>query len=191
MENTNVTEQSTNEIMPMAASGETNFASLTEKTIPASGDMFLMEDSEDTKKINYDKLADAILNKLTSKTYSGLETTAKNFVAAINELNSKRYVQILSNQAVTGANETMEIDVSKYKRGMLFVLFNAGGSTQQSNILYSFSKSNNNKTSLVEMINKNQQASGYKIESVALNQDTLEITTGIYGGSMIVIYFGV
>lgn len=89
MENTNVTEQSTNEIMPMAASGETNFASLPEKATPASGDMFLMEDSEDTKKINYDKLADAILNKLTSKTYSGLETTAKNFVTAINELNSK------------------------------------------------------------------------------------------------------
>lgn len=88
MENTNVTEQSTNEIMPMAASGETNFASLKEKTTPASGDMFLMEDSEDTKKINYDKLADAILNKLTSKTYSGLKTTAKNFVTAINELNS-------------------------------------------------------------------------------------------------------
>lgn len=87
MENTNVTEQSTNEIMPMAASGETNFASLPEKTTPASGDMFLMEDSENTKKINYDKLADAILNKLTSKTYSGLETTAKNFVNAINELN--------------------------------------------------------------------------------------------------------
>lgn len=95
MENTNVTEQSTNEIMPMAASGETNFASLTEKTTPASGDMFLMEDSEDTKKINYDKLADAILNKLTSKTYSGLETTAKNFVTAINELNSKSKGYIL------------------------------------------------------------------------------------------------
>ena len=56
--------------MPMAASGETNFASLPEKATPASGDMFLMEDSEDTKKINYDKLADAILNKLTSKWFS-------------------------------------------------------------------------------------------------------------------------
>lgn len=106
MENINVTEQSTNEIMPMAASGETNFASLPEKATPASGDMFLMEDSEDTKKINYDKLADAILNKLTSKTYSGLETTAKNFVTAINELNSKiliganrRYIKVVSNSS--------------------------------------------------------------------------------------------
>ena len=113
------------------------------------------------------------------------------FFAIFNELNSKRYVQILFNQKDTNPNETKEIDVSKYQRGMLFVLFNAGGSTQQSNILYSFSRSSNNKTSLVEMINKNQQASGYKIDSVALNQDTLEITTGIYGGSMIVIYFGV
>lgn len=103
MENTNVTEQSTNEIMPMAASGETNFASLPEKATPASGDMFLMEDSEDTKKINYDKLADAILNKLTSKTYSGLETTAKNFVTAINELNSKSGQSVTSKQAFLNA----------------------------------------------------------------------------------------
>lgn len=104
---------------------------------------------------------------------------------------SKRYVQILINQDNVAVNETKKIDVSKYNRGMLFVLFNAGGSTQQSNILYSFSRSTNNKTSLVEMINKNQQSSGYKIESVTLNQDTLEVTTGIYGGSMCVIYFGV
>lgn len=101
MENTNVTEQSTNEIMPMAASGETNFASLPEKATPASGDMFLMEDSEDTKKINYDKLADAILNKLTSKTYSGLETTAKNFVTAINELNSKTTIELIGTIELT------------------------------------------------------------------------------------------
>lgn len=114
----------------------------------------------------------------------------RKFLCFFCELNSKRYVQILFNQKDTNPNETKEIDVSKYQRGMLFVLFNAGGSTRQSNILYSFSRSNENKTSLVEMINKNQQANGYKIESVALNQDTLEITTGIYGGSMIVIYFG-
>ena len=40
------------------------------------------------KIIDYNKLADAILNKLTSKTYSGLNTTSKLLVGAINELDS-------------------------------------------------------------------------------------------------------
>ena len=169
------------------------FTDYTQKTKPADADLLLIHDNAGAanKKTPFSGVWSWILDKLASAVISQLETTNKSIIPAINELNSKRYVQILSNQEATGANETMEIDVSKYKRGMLFVLFNAGGSTQQSNILYSFSRSNNNKTSLVEMINKNQQASGYKIESVALNQDTLEITTGIYGGSMIVIYFGV
>lgn len=114
MENTNVTEQSTNEIMPMAASGETNFASLPEKATPASGDMFLMEDSEDTKKINYDKLADAILNKLTSKTYSGLETTAKNFVTAINELNSKSKSGCAIRATIANDNLQTDEDIRQY-----------------------------------------------------------------------------
>lgn len=70
------------------ASGETNFASLPSKTSPSDADMFLLEDTEDTKKINYSALADAILNKLTSKTYSGLDTSAKSLVSALNELNS-------------------------------------------------------------------------------------------------------
>lgn len=127
MENTNVTEQSTNEIMPMAASGETNFASLTEKTTPASGDMFLMEDSEDTKKINYDKLADAILNKLTSKTYSGLETTAKNFVTAINELNSKSK-RLVADVKVLGFNNKRYITISNINSGYgsIFLQTNQG-----------------------------------------------------------------
>ena len=107
-----------------------------------------------------------------------------------NELNSKRYVQILLNQASTGANETKKIDVSNYNRGMLFVLFNAGGTTQQSAILYSFSRSSTDKISLAEMVNKNQQSDGLKIESVTMNQNTLEITIGRFGGSMSVIYFG-
>lgn len=40
------------------------------------------------KIIDYNLLADAILNKLTSKTYSGLNTTSKLLVGAINELDS-------------------------------------------------------------------------------------------------------
>ena len=169
-----------------------NWDSYTQKSTPEDADTVMIKDTAGAanKRTPFSGVWNWIVRKLTSAVVSQLETSNKSIIPAINELNSKRYVQILYNQD-TGANKTMEIDVSKYKRGMLFVLFNAGGSTQQSNILYSFSRSNNNKTSLVEMINKNQQASGYKIESVALNQDTLEITTGTYGGSMIVIYFGV
>lgn len=40
------------------------------------------------KIIDYNLLADAILNKLTSKQYSGLNTTSKLLVGAINELDS-------------------------------------------------------------------------------------------------------
>lgn len=128
MENTNVTEQSTNEIMPMAASGETNFASLPEKTTPASGDMFLMEDSEDTKKINYDKLADAILNKLTSKTYSGLETTAKNFVTAINELNSKSEEGYLQGHSVVN-KQLNDANIDEVWINGFYVMVNPTGGT--------------------------------------------------------------
>lgn len=40
------------------------------------------------KIIDYNKLADAILNKIASKQYSGLNTTSKLLVGAINELDS-------------------------------------------------------------------------------------------------------
>lgn len=167
--------------------------SYTEKTTPADNDTLMIKDTAGgaNKRTPFSGVWNWIVKKLATAVISQLETTNKSIIPAINELNSKRYVQILINQDNFAANETKKIDVSKYNRGMLFVLFNAGGSKQQSNILYSFSRSTNNKTSLVEMINKNQQSSGYKIESVTLNQDTLEVTTGIYGGSMCVIYFGV
>lgn len=80
--------------------------------------------------------------------------------------------------------------MSQYNHGMVFVLFNAGRSIKQSSILYSFSRSSS-LTSLVELVNKNQETDGFKIEFVALDQDTIAITTGIYGGSLAVIYIGV
>lgn len=101
------------------ASGETNFASLPSKTSPSNADMFLLEDTEDTKKINYSALADAILNKLTSKTYSGLDTSAKNLVSAINELNSKIVDPIIrpytypNFSASNGQKVTIQIEMEK------------------------------------------------------------------------------
>ena len=158
------------------------------KTAPTTGDKMLMIGAAEEYQIDYDQLATAILNKLTSKTFT-LDQGTKSLVAALNELNSKSNTRILLNRTITDVNTTYEVNMSKYNRGMVFVLFNANKSIKQSSILYSFSRSSS-LTSLVELVNKNLENSGYKIESVVLNQDTIAITTGIYGGSLAVIYIG-
>ena len=61
---------------------------LPTKTTPVTGDKCLMSGAAEEYLIDYDKLATAILNKLTSKTYS-LDQGTKTLIAAINELNSK------------------------------------------------------------------------------------------------------
>ena len=64
---------------------------LPPKAAPATGDKLLLVGAAEESLIDYDALADAILNKLTSKTYT-LDQGTKSFVAALNELNSKTYL---------------------------------------------------------------------------------------------------
>ena len=61
---------------------------LPTKTSPTTGDKVLMSGAAEEYLIDYDQLATAILNKLTSKTYT-LDQGTKTLVAALNELNSK------------------------------------------------------------------------------------------------------
>lgn len=68
-----------------------NFMDLASKTASGIGGtdyMMLVNNSEAYKALVND-VAEAILSKLTSKSFSGLETTAKNVIGALNELNSK------------------------------------------------------------------------------------------------------
>lgn len=59
------------------------------KTTPKDADKFMLYSAEDSanKLIDYDKLADAVLNKLTSKQFT-LDQGTKTLPAALNELNS-------------------------------------------------------------------------------------------------------
>lgn len=69
-----------------------NFMDLASKTasgITGTDYMMLVNNSEAYKALVND-VAEAILGKLTSKSFSGLETTAKNVIGALNELNSKK-----------------------------------------------------------------------------------------------------
>lgn len=59
------------------------------KTIPKDADKFMLYSAEDSanKLIDYDKLADAVLDKLTSKQFT-LDQGTKTLLSALNELNS-------------------------------------------------------------------------------------------------------
>lgn len=67
-----------------------NITALPVSATPASSDQLLLVGATEEKLIDYDKLADAILNKLTSKNFS-LDQGTMPLVSALNQLNSKRF----------------------------------------------------------------------------------------------------
>lgn len=76
------------------------------KTTPKDADKFMLYSVEDSanKLIDYDKLADAVLDKLTSKQFT-LDQGTKTLLSALNELNSNRlkpfYKGMITNGLVT------------------------------------------------------------------------------------------
>lgn len=95
--------------------GEKYLGQLTAKSAPATGDILVLEDSEDTKKIDYDALANAILNKLTTKTYTVAGGT-NTLIAAIDALNSNTYM-LEPSQSNMLANGT---DILSLNNGVYF-----------------------------------------------------------------------
>lgn len=59
------------------------------KTAPSTGDKMLMIGAAEEYQIDYDQLASVILDKLSTKQYSELDTTAKTVLGALDELNGK------------------------------------------------------------------------------------------------------
>lgn len=69
-----------------------NITALPVATSPTSSDQLLLVGATEEKLIDYDKLADAILTKLTSKQYT-LDQGTKTLPAALNELNSNPFLR--------------------------------------------------------------------------------------------------
>lgn len=67
-----------------------NITALPVSDTPVSSDQLLLVGATEEKLIDYDKLADAILNKLTSKNFS-LDQGTMPLIRALNELNSNRF----------------------------------------------------------------------------------------------------
>lgn len=66
-----------------------NILTVDDATTISDNDTLFVGQNSQLKQIDYDLLADAILNKISSKSYSELDTTAKTLIGAIDELNSK------------------------------------------------------------------------------------------------------
>ena len=62
---------------------------LSTKTAPETSDQLLLVGTGEPQMIDYDKLADAILNKITSKNYA-LDAGQMTLLAALNKLNSDK-----------------------------------------------------------------------------------------------------
>lgn len=89
---------------------------LPTKTAPTTGDKMLMIGAAEEYQIDYDQLATAILNKLTSKTFT-LDQGTKSLVAALNELNSntKKITQELGTNIILEHNKhivTIRININ-------------------------------------------------------------------------------
>ena len=63
---------------------------LSTKTAPETSDQLLLVGTGEPQLIDYDKLADAILNKITSKNYA-LDAGQMTLLAALNKLNSDSF----------------------------------------------------------------------------------------------------
>ena len=92
------------------------------KTTPKDADKFMLYSAEDAanKLIDYDKLADAVLNKLTPKTF-GVDQGTMTLPAALNQLNSNRlkpfYKGMITNRLVTVPLVSGLYLVSTYRSG--------------------------------------------------------------------------
>ena len=71
---------------------------LSTKTAPETSDQLLLVGAGEPQLIDYDKLADAILNKITSKNYA-LDAGAMTLPAALNALNGNSLSQKTENIA--------------------------------------------------------------------------------------------
>ena len=67
---------------------------LSTKTAPETSDQLLLVGAGEPQLIDYDKLADAILNKITSKNYA-LDAGRMTLLAALNKLNSDSSINLL------------------------------------------------------------------------------------------------
>ena len=88
--NTTTLPSKTNELNPLSdpvATGQKNIISVDEASSVSSGNNIYINQDNKLMQIDYDTLATAILNKLSTQSFNSLNTSSKLVLDAINELN--------------------------------------------------------------------------------------------------------
>lgn len=151
-----------------------NITALPVATSPTSSDQLLLVGATEEKLIDYDKLADAILTKLTSKQYT-LDQGTKTLPAALNELNSKTLIITMS--GLTDSTGNIRINYLIHFRGCLTLL---PTSEIAYNVLILLSYQDGHKTKLILesetlVIIQRLLILGFRYFSVCLSESKLSI----------------
>lgn len=88
-----------------------NITALPAVTTPESSDKLLLVGATEEKLIDYDKLADAILGKIASKNFA-LDQGNKTLLQALNELNSKTKISVISPKVFESGEKTRSYKLS-------------------------------------------------------------------------------
>lgn len=88
---------------------------LSTKTAPETSDQLLLVGTGEPQLIDYDKMADAILNKITSKNYA-LDAGRMTLLAALNKLNSDtfRAFNLTSCDAISTDLKSFNYGIARY-----------------------------------------------------------------------------
>ena len=102
---------------------------LSTKTAPETSDQLLLVGTGEPQLIDYDKLADAILNKITSKNYA-LDAGTMTLTAALNKLNSESLNFFTKTGAYDGKTTTFKLKklTSQPQEFIITTFFRNGGS---------------------------------------------------------------
>lgn len=136
--------------------------SFDQKSAPEDNDLLVEYDASASKvkNVKFGGVWNWIVKKLTSAVINELQTSSKNVVGAINELNSKTRIKLIDvNMTINDKTATIKYNISDTAIGLLLISGNIGSDvifsivinygTKYSIKLLSFNASNTNTSSIV------------------------------------------
>lgn len=152
---------------------------LPTKTAPVTGDKCLMSGAAEEYLIDYDKLATAILNKLTSKTFT-LDQGTKTLIAALNELNSKTNI-VEKSSIPYGSKMTIDAKDNNHHY-ILFLARNTTGNGHGAFLLTGYGSGGSERYKIIQLDDGNAV-------SIEVSGTTYVVTPSITGNTVVSIIY--